>query len=351
MIEDELRSAFARHEEQVPDPLAVRQAITAGIRRRQRRALARSTALAALVVAIVAVPAALVARGAGDRGASDGRNASGAGTTSQRAGQASTDGPRNLLILGLDRRPGSTEPARADTVMVAHLDGGHDRAYLLSFPRDTLVEGAGPYHEKINAGYARGGVAETVREVSEITGIRIDGTVTVDFAGLVKLVDAVGGVDMCVPLAVRSGHTGRWYVPGCHHFTGEQALDYVRQRFTLPGGDLDRAANTRDLLRAIMSRLTSQGVLADPRRVAAVLAAAGDAVRLDLGEHQLAEALALVDGLSTKDLVGITVPTEEAETGNSPFTRRLTPDAAGLFAALRGDDLDAWAQAHPQAVR
>lgn len=351
MIEDELRSSFARHEDLAPDTGVVRGAIDAGIERQRckRRRTARLAAAAAAVITLAAAPAVLA------RTISTPLDLPFIGAQSS---EGLPSGPFNLLLLGVDPRQGESDPARSDTVIVIHVPASHDHAYLVSIPRDTLVEVPGVGRTKLSDAHAYGGDDLIVKIVSEMTGARIDGTVVVTFEGLVKLTDAVGGVDLCLPRAVRSSHTRHVFNAGCSRYTGAQSLDLLRQRFNLPYGDLDRIANCQEYLRALLERLTGTGVLANPARANEVLKAASGAVRLDLGPVGFGGAVSLARRLRASDVTGISTATyayaegtivtdENAGQGFDP----MTPLTTELFAALRSDTLANWATEHPEAVR
>lgn len=355
MIEDELRAAFARHEDLVPDPVVVRGGIDAGIERRQRKRLrtGRLAAVAAAVVTLAAAPAVLARTTDAPLGI-------------PFLGTQETDsvpsGPLNVLLLGVDNRQTPEDLGRADTIMVIHIPASHDKAYLVSIPKDTFVDipghgGAGTSMQKISTAHAYGGPALTSKVVSNLTGVRLDATAVVEYQGLAKVTDAVGGVEVCLPAQVRSIHTERVYPPGCSRFNGEQALDLLRQRFDLRYGDLDRISNGQEYLRGLLDRLTSGGVLGNPVRANEVLKAAGSAIRLDLGSIGLTGAVGLARRIRPADVIGIStaqytytdaiIQTPEGVEGFDP----TTPLTTGLFQALRDDTLDDWAAEHPEAVR
>ncbi|HEY9473027.1 MAG TPA: LCP family protein [Mycobacteriales bacterium] len=172
---------------------------------------------------------------------------------------------RNLLVLGSDERPDLPGSGRADTIVLVHLARGGRQAYLVSLPRDTGIPGdsCGPgWPGRLFCPLLRGGPAAEAEAVSRLTGVRIDGVISVRFGGLVALVDAVGGVDLTVDQEVRSRDTHQVFRPGRHHLAGAQALDYVRARDGL-AGDLDRQRHQQELLVAALDRATSLGVLAN----------------------------------------------------------------------------------------
>lgn len=343
MIEDELRAVFAQHEDLAPDPIELRGEIDRGIQRsrRRRRRMAQLGGAAALVVAIAAVPATRHLIGSGSLA----RPGDGSSSTSA----ATRSGPLNLLVLGLDRRQGSQEPARADAIMIAHLPASRDVGYLISIPRDTFVAVPDHGQQKINTAYTSGGENLMTQVVENLTGVKVDGVLTIDFTGLAKLTNAVGGVRMCPRTPVLSYHTGHTFPAGCQQVTGEQALDLVRQRMVLPNGDLDRVDNEQDYVRALFERLTDLKVLADPTRTAEIVAAAGETLKLDRGELTWSSLLGLARSLTPRDLVGITVPVADTSSPSSGY-RVTDPGASELFTALWRDQVESWVAAHPGAA-
>ena len=132
--------------------------------------------------------------------------------------QKLADGTLNILLLGSRlARPGRPVERRAqwrtDTIVIMHIPASHDQAYLISIPRDLWVhvpespDGQnGDTMAKINAAYAWGGLPLMVQTVEEYTGVRMDHVALIDFAGFVKVTDALGGVDMNVDQTITSIH-------------------------------------------------------------------------------------------------------------------------------------------------
>lgn len=180
--------------------------------------------------------------------------------------------PTTTLVLGSDARPkGSKEPGadtqsdRADTIMLLRSGGGVARK--LSIPRDTLVDIPGHGRTKINASYAFGGAALTIRTVKQYLGIPINHVVEVNFENFPKLIDAMGGIDYhgsCVVSRINGGRLNGGYTlvlrGGSHHIDGQQALALARTRKNLcrPAED-DRARVRRQqkILAAMRSRALS----------------------------------------------------------------------------------------------
>lgn len=179
--------------------------------------------------------------------------------------------PNTILILGSDARPeGSKEPganpggpSRSDTIMLWRVGGGH--AARLSIPRDTIVDVPGHGRQKINAAYAFGGAALSIRTIEAYLGIPINHLVEVDFTNFPKLVDALGGVDVRTGRVCSKINGGRAnggvtlnLHSGEHHLNGRQALALARTRkndCNPAENDLTRARRQQQLLSAMKSRL------------------------------------------------------------------------------------------------
>jgi LCP family protein required for cell wall assembly len=245
---------------------------------------------------------------------------------------------QNILLIGSDTRAfaGSSKygrlvaGARSDTAILVHLGAGSSKAILVSIPRDSYVEIpkckltsggiSAPQHNKFNAAYSIGGPACTIATVESLTGIHIDHFVEVNFAGFKNMVNALGGVTICVPQriydpVVRSGNgfhgSGLILPAGQDHLNGEQALGYVRARYSLgDGSDLGRIKRQQAFLSAIIRKATSTGLLLDLPSLYSFLDAATKSVQTDPGFRlrQLKSLASRLHGLKPGKVVLLTVP-------------------------------------------
>ena len=222
---------------------------------------------------------------------------------------------QNWLVTGSDSRQGLTRAEerklhtgrdigghRSDTILLLHIPSNGGRAVLISLPRDSYVQIPGYGNNKINAAFSFGGPKLLVKTVEDNTGLRIDHYMGIGFGGLVNVVNAVGGVNMCVPHRVHDRASGLHLKAGCQTLDGAQALAYVRDRHTFAQQDLQRVQDQRIFLRALLRKMTSPGTALNP--FAAVPAAFGatGALQVDNGTHlyQLLQvALALRDPETT----------------------------------------------------
>ncbi|MDG4827733.1 LCP family protein [Solwaraspora sp. WMMD1047] len=272
-------------------------------------------------------------------------------------------GPLNFLLVGSDQRsatPGADQ--RADTIMIAHVPDGLERAYLISIPRDLLVEippepGRGYLGgtDKINAAFqygggGQGGTRLLSATLSRLTGIRFNGAALIDFSGFRRVIDLLGGVELCVEAPVRSIHTGTVYQPGCQQMSGGQALDYARQRYDLPGGDFDRQRHQQQLLRAMLEKVRTSEVTRNPIKLDHLLRAVGASLTVDTNGLPLEDLVLGLRQLPLDTMLGIQVPSHAEETDELSYVR-LDAAAAELFRSLQGPDLAGWAGANPKWVR
>ena len=142
----------------------------------------------------------------------------------------------------------------------------------MSLPRDTYIAIPGHSDDKLNAAFAYGGPQLLIQTVEKRTGIRIDHYAEVGFGGVLGVVDAVGGVRMCVQDAMKDRKAALDLKPGCQNLDGAQALGFSRSRASARS-DLDRVDHQRELVTALMKKISSPTVLADPLRLWKLLSA------------------------------------------------------------------------------
>jgi LCP family protein required for cell wall assembly len=200
------------------------------------------------------------------------------------------------LIVGSDSREGLDERRRnelgtgqaagrrADTMMLLHIPRGTGKPTLVSLPRDSYVPIPGRGRNKLNAAYAFGGPQLLAQTVEQVTGIRLDRYMEVGFDGFATVVEAVGGVEICVDRAMRDPMAGLNVQAGCQVLDSRQALAYVRTRAG-GRGDLDRVQRQQEFLGALIDRTTSPGVLLNPFRSIPLLLRGTDAVAVDRAAH------------------------------------------------------------------
>jgi LCP family protein required for cell wall assembly len=195
------------------------------------------------------------------------------------------NGSLDILVLGSDSRAGknaayghNTGTARSDTAMVVHIAADHRRAEIVSIPRDTLISRpvchkdghpvpADP-HAMFNSAYAAGGPACAVKTVEELTRVRMDHYVEVDFTGFTHLIDTLGGVPMTLRKPLHDPESHLQLSAGKHVLSGEQALALVRTRHAVGNGsDLGRIKLQHAFLTALIDRIHGVGLFSDPQQL------------------------------------------------------------------------------------
>ncbi|WP_103504615.1 MULTISPECIES: LCP family protein [unclassified Streptomyces] len=262
---------------------------------------------------------------------------------------------RTVLIIGSDdpsSLPGAVGGigARSDTVILLHLSGDRDRATALSIPRDLMVdvpactgedgETTPARRAQFNWAYSFGGASCTIRTVEQLTGIRLDHHLDIDFAGFKELVDAVGGIEVDLPEAVRDHHTELDLEAGRQVLHGDDALAYVRARKGIgDGSDTARIARQQQFLGLLAAKLRSSEVLMNPGRLYPVLSTATSAITVDPGLSSLPRLYELVSevrDVPDDALRFLTVP--RVNDPDDPDRDVLVqPDADELFKQLRWD--------------
>ena len=239
-------------------------------RRRRRRVWPRVLIVAAVVLVLALAAAAIYAvtieRSVTQnitRGVDLPGDTPSPGQTARPTKEPLETGTLNYVLLGSDSRdPNNEGNGRSDSIMVVHLNAKRNKAYIISFPRDMYVDIPGYGKNKLNAAFAFGGAPLTVRTLENITGVRMDHVVLVDFEGFIQLTEDLDGVTVVNKTAFTSH--GFDYPKGKITIKGERALWFVRERHSLPGGDLARAENQRSVIKAVVEKGLSAGVVSDP---------------------------------------------------------------------------------------
>ncbi|MCM1975758.1 LCP family protein [Streptomyces sp. GXMU-J15] len=267
-------------------------------------------------------------------------------------------GARNILVIGSDSRAGAgnrrygrdSGTERSDTTILLHLAAGRRSATAVSIPRDLMVDVPGcrrtdgtrsePMFAMFNYAFEIGGTACTVRTVEKLTGVRIDHHMVVDFRGFKDMVDAVGGVEVCLKNPIRDKDARLRLPAGRVTLNGEQALGYVRARKSLGNGsDTDRMDRQQRFLGALVNKVQSNDVLLNPVRLYPVLDAATSSLTTDPGLASLRGLYQLVRGvrdIPTERVQFLTVP-RESYVYNANRDQLIEPEAERLFQRLRTD--------------
>ena len=265
------------------------------------------------------------------------------------------DKPRNILLIGSDQRQGNAarriQGARSDTTILLHLAADRKSAVLVSIPRDLIVDIPGckrpdgtrttPQTTRFNAAYALAGPACTIRTVEKITDIRIDHHVVIDFRGFRHMVDALDGVEICLPERVDDDKSSLHLDAGRQTVRGADALAYVRTRYQLgDGSDLSRIDRQQAFLSSMVKKVSSRGLLLRPDRLVSFLDAATKSITTDPGLASLNDLRKLaqsVQDMETDAVTFVTVPNgaNPADSGNTVIPREAEADA--LWTSMRFD--------------
>ena len=265
----------------------------------------------------------------------------------------------NILVIGSDDRSQLADAkqfgghdvagARSDTTLLVHLAANRRTATVVSIPRDSMVPMpsctdpdaglSGAPVRQFNAAFALGGPGCTVRAVEANTGVRIDHFAVLNFDGFQAMVDALGGVDVTVPQAVRDAKSRLDLPAGTSHVDGGQALAYVRQRYSLgDGSDLGRIKRQQAFLSSLAHQARSTQVLVRPDRLLAFLDAATKSLTTDpewASIGSLAVTALQVRGMEPGSARFVTVPVRAYPADRNRV--EWTPDAAALWQALATD--------------
>ncbi|MEV7393121.1 MULTISPECIES: LCP family protein [unclassified Streptomyces] len=191
---------------------------------------------------------------------------------------------QNILILGSDSRAGANAKldnakvsgARSDTALVMHIPEGRKKAVAISIPRDTLVtrpectkadgsQVASAKRVMFNSIYSQVGPACVVKTVEQMSGVRMDHYVEIDFAGFKDLVDAIGGVTVTVDQDIHDSSSGLNITKGTHRLDGTQSLQFVRTRHGIgDGSDLGRIGLQQQFMIALLGEIQKQDLLGSP---------------------------------------------------------------------------------------
>lgn len=206
----------------------------------------------------------------------------------------------NWLVVGSDSRQGLTSAqaaqlhtgdasavsgGRTDTIIVVHLPDNSTKPTMVSLLRDSWVNIPGHGNNKINAAYAFGGPSLLVKTVEQSTGLRIDHYAEIGLGGFASVVDDVGGVNMCLPQAVKDSYAGIDLPAGCQTLNGANALGYVRSRHAFATSDYARTQHQREFLGALANKIASPGTLLNPFALFPVLFDLPGALTVDNGDH------------------------------------------------------------------
>jgi LCP family protein required for cell wall assembly len=271
--------------------------------------------------------------------------------------------PINILVMGSDGRTdaadcklgggcsktGIQKGSNADVEMVVHIAADRSNATIMSIPRDTMTDipactdketgrSTPGYYGQINSALQYGPACQ-VATVHQLTGIPIDHFIKLDFSGVVKMSDAVGGVSVCVSDDVYDTYSHLKLSKGEHTLKGEAALQFVRSRHGFgDGSDLGRTVSQHIFLSAVMRKFKSAGTLTDPSKVYSLADAATKALTVDDGLDSVKKLVSLAAQVNKVPARRMTFTTmQTAPDPNNDERVVVGPGAKELFATIAHD--------------
>lgn len=338
------------------------RAARAEVRRRQRRRAWRRRALWGAAATLAAVVAVTVA-GSAHLNANIHRLDLSTSIGSDRPTPTLTpSGPArsmNILVMGSDDRLGLKENtygkdtveggAHSDTNLLVHLSADRTWAMAVSVPRDSMVRSprdckdtttpvADGVVRQWNHNYTEGGPACVIRTLEYNTGVFVDHFVVVNFDGFKSMVDALGGVEVCLSTDVVDTDSQFRLTAGRHHVDGTTALGYVRVRKSVgDGSDLGRIKRQQAFLSSVIQQVTASSMLLRPDRLYAFLDAATRSITTDKGMSvaTMKDIAASVAGIGLRGITFYTVPTEQYPEDHNRV--QWTAQAGDLWSAMKQD--------------
>ncbi|WP_028643236.1 LCP family protein [Nocardioides sp. URHA0020] len=281
---------------------------------------------------------------------------------SNRPEKAVVEGPReplNVLVMGSDSREGAGNNIdgltgggeRSDTTILMHLSADRKRAYGISVPRDLLVDRPdckkkdgttipGATQVMWNEAFALGGPACTIQQFEQVSGIRLDHFVVVDFEGFRGMVDAIGGVEVCIPEDIDDPAHAIHISAGTRKLKGKQALNYVRERYVVGNGsDVGRMKRQQAFIASMAHQVVTAGTLARPDRLVRFLDSATKSLTVDPGLKNVVKLAKLGDqfkGIGLDNIQFITIPIITAPTDPNRLAFQQ-PEADQVWRKVRKD--------------
>ncbi|WP_395694273.1 LCP family protein [Nocardioides sp.] len=321
-------------------------------RRRHRLAVLRVIVVAELVVALLTGAGVVYAYQHVDHKISAGE------PIHHHARKPPPTSAMNILVMGTDSRScdgcGIDKEAGeggSDTTILLHIAEGRRSAYGISIARDTLVDRPEcrngdtvvPGADDViwNQAFALGGPECTVEQVEAVTGVYIDSYITVNFGGFKDMVDALKGVEVCIPQPIDDTVAHIHFDAGTQTLDGDRALQYVRERHSTANSDLGRMKRQQAFIASMIAKVKSTGTLTRPDRLYRFASSLADSIQTSPDIASAGKLVQLAASLRHADLQHIkfvTAPTTDFPVGDPNWGRlQLTPDAKVLWRKVRHD--------------
>lgn len=264
--------------------------------------------------------------------------------------------PMNILVMGSDSRDckgcgvdGESTNGLSDTTILFHLSANRKFAYGISIPRDTAVmrptcykadgseiPASGSY-EKWNAAFSYGGPACTMQQFEQITGIPLDNYVVVNFGQFKDMVNALDGVEVCIPEDIEDDVRNIYLKAGTREIKGDEALTYVRARYRIGDGtDPNRTRRQQAFIGSMINKALTKGMLARPDRLVGFMNAATTGLQTNFENiAQMADLAVTAQGIGAENIKFITTPWAYSDKVSSGI--EWTPEVAKLWRLVLED--------------
>ncbi len=264
--------------------------------------------------------------------------------------------PMNILVMGTDSRSGKGNGidgeaggGLSDTTILFHISADRTFAYGISIPRDTAAirptcirkDGseiaAATGYSKWNAAFAVGGPACTIRQFEQLANVRINKYVVVDFNQFKDMVNALDGVEVCIPEAIDDNTHNIHLKAGTREIKGQEALTYVRARYRIGDGtDPNRTRRQQAFIGSMINKALTAGMLARPDHLIGFMNAATSSLQTDFKNiAQMADLAVTAKGIGADNIKFITTPWVYSDKVSSGI--EWTPEVDKLWQLVRRD--------------
>ncbi|VAW37233.1 hypothetical protein MNBD_CHLOROFLEXI01-4813 [hydrothermal vent metagenome] len=222
----------------------------------------------------------------------------------------------NILLMGIDRRPGQSFISRTDTMMLVSIDPVTESISILSIPRDLYVLIPGRGRDRINTAFVYGsagdnpvgGAALAMQTVEYNIGVPINHYILVDFTAVINGVNALGGIDVNVPVAINDpnfpdmnyGFDPLFIPAGLNHFDGAMALKYARTRHV--DNDFGRAARQQQVLLAVRQKVAALGFTGMITQAGTLYQQVENGIRTDLSLEQMIRLATIINDIPSENI-------------------------------------------------
>ncbi|WP_372728086.1 LCP family protein [Nocardioides sp.] len=267
--------------------------------------------------------------------------------------------PLNVLVMGSDTREGEGNNIdgltgggeRSDTTILLHVSADRSRAYGISIPRDSMVDRPdctnadgetlpGATYTMWNGAFSIGGPACTIQQFEQLTGVLVDHFVVVDFEGFKGMVDAIGGVEVCIPETIDDRAHGIYLEAGTRKLEGQEALNYVRERYAVSGGsDIGRMKRQQAFIASMAHSVVTAGTLARPDHLIRFLDSATKSLTVDPELENIVKIAKLgyqFQDIGLDNIQFLTIPNQVDP--NDPNKLVWTSDAAKVWKKIARDE-------------